>query len=119
MIFSSYCFPSFYFSGNNVVAYKGSSSSVSSQSSTGLNFVYTQNPNTAPTTTANVDAARVNAFYIVNTIHDFTYKYGFTEAAFNFQQTNFGKGGAEGDRVTVSVQDSGGTDNADFTTPAE
>lgn len=28
----------------------------------------------SPTYTANLDAARVNAFYTVNTIHDFTYR---------------------------------------------
>jgi extracellular elastinolytic metalloproteinase len=68
---------------------------------------------------ANLDAARTNAFYIVNTVHDIAYKYGFTEAAFNFQNDNHGKGGKGNDRVTVSVQDSAGTDNADFTTPPE
>lgn len=41
------------------------------------------------------------------------------EAAFSFQTNNFGKGGKGADRVTVSVQDSAGTDNADFSTPAE
>jgi hypothetical protein len=30
---------------------------------------YPQNAATAPTTTANVDGAKVNAFYILNTIH--------------------------------------------------
>ncbi|KAF9486176.1 hypothetical protein BDN70DRAFT_988183 [Pholiota conissans] len=105
--------------GNNVVAYKGSTSSTTAQSSTGLNFVYTQSATTAPTTTVNVNAARVNAFYVVNSIHDLAYKYGFTEAAYNFQTYNFGKGGAGNDAVLVSVQDSAGTDNADFSTPAD
>ena len=50
---------------------------------------------------------------------DITYRYGFTESAFNFQQNNNGNGGRANDRVTISVQDSAGTDNADFTTPAE
>lgn len=87
---------------------------------------------------ANLDAARTNAFYIVNTVHDISYKYGFTEAgkhilcsqnnhqvhrrvyvAFNFQNNNFGKGGSGNDRVTISVQDANGIDNADFATPAE
>ena len=38
---------------------------------------------------------------------------------FSFQNNNFNKGGKGNDRVTVSVQDSAGTDNADFSTPAE
>ncbi|KAF9008256.1 Fungalysin metallopeptidase-domain-containing protein [Cyathus striatus] len=105
--------------GNNVIAYKSSTSGTTSQSSATLNFVYTQNPSNAPTTTDNINAARVNAFYIVNSIHDLSYRYGFTEAAYNFQTNNFNKGGKGSDRVTVSVQDSSGTNNADFTTPAD
>ncbi|KAI0654826.1 Fungalysin metallopeptidase-domain-containing protein [Cubamyces menziesii] len=105
--------------GNNAIAFKGSQSATTSQSSSGLVFNYPTNPNQAPTTTANVNAARVNAFYVVNTIHDITYKYGFTESAFNFQNNNFGKGGKGNDRVLVSVQDSSGTDNANFYTPPD
>lgn len=41
------------------------------------------------------------------------------QATFNFQQNNFGKGGVGNDRVTASVQDSAGVDNADFATPPE
>ncbi|KAF9057048.1 Fungalysin metallopeptidase-domain-containing protein [Panaeolus papilionaceus] len=106
-------------SGNNAVAYKGSTSATSSQSSSTQNFVFTQDPSSAPTVQANVDAARTNAFYIVNSLHDITYKYGFTEAAFNFQTNNFGKGGSGNDAVTISVQDSSGTNNANFATPAD
>ncbi|KAJ7093265.1 Fungalysin metallopeptidase-domain-containing protein [Mycena belliarum] len=105
--------------GNNVVAFKGAQSATTAQSAAGLVFNFPQSATTAPTTTANVNAARVNAFYVVNSIHDLSYRYGFTEAAFNFQNNNFGKGGAGNDRVTVSVQDSAGTDNADFATPAD
>lgn len=105
--------------GNNVITYKGSTSGTASQSSSGLNFIYTQNPNQAPTASANLNAAKVNAFYVVNTMHDIWYQYGFTEKAYNFQNNNNGKGGAGNDRVTVSVQDSAGTDNADFSTPAD
>ncbi|KAI0785688.1 Fungalysin metallopeptidase-domain-containing protein [Abortiporus biennis] len=105
--------------GNNAIAFRGAQTSVTTESSTGLNFIFTQNPNAAPSTQVNIDAARVNAFYIVNTIHDISYKYGFTEASFNFQNNNFGKGGNGNDRVTISVQDTAGTDNADFATPAD
>ncbi|KAI0354108.1 peptidase M36 [Trametes cingulata] len=105
--------------GNNAIAFKGSQSSATSQSSSGLVFNYSANANASPTTTANVNAACVNAFYIVNSNHDNTYKYGFTEAAFNSQNNIFGKGGKGDDRVTVSVQDSAATDNADFATPPD
>ena len=60
---------------------------------------------------ANLDAARTNAFYVVNTVHDISFVYGFTERTFNFQNNNFGNGGAGNDRVTISVQDSAGRDN--------
>jgi extracellular elastinolytic metalloproteinase len=66
-----------------------------------------------------VYAATVNAFYVVNSIHDITYKYGFTEATYNFQQTNIRSGGVGNDRVTVSVQDGAGFNNANFATPAD
>lgn len=67
----------------------------------------------------NISAARVNAFYIANTVHDFFYRYGFTEVAFNFQQYNFNQGGKEGDRVKLSVQHNGLENNARFITPPE
>ncbi|KAJ6626700.1 Fungalysin metallopeptidase-domain-containing protein [Mycena sp. CBHHK59/15] len=105
--------------GNNVITYKGSTSGTSTQSSSGLVFNYSQSASNAPTTSTNVNAARVNNFYLVNTVHDIAYRYGFTEAAFNFQKSNFGNGGKEGDRVTASIQDSAGTDNADFSTPPD
>nr|VWO99013.1 Extracellular metalloproteinase 4 (EC (Fungalysin MEP4) [Ganoderma boninense] len=96
-------------SGNNVIAFvrgKGGVRYTTEQSSAPLIFNYTQDPTKNPNATrANVHAARVNAFYVVNTIHNISYLYGFTERAFNFQNTNFGKGGQGNDRVEVSVQD--------------
>ncbi|KAJ7133812.1 Fungalysin metallopeptidase-domain-containing protein [Mycena filopes] len=106
-------------SGNNALTYKTSSTSTTPESAAGLVFNYPQKATTAPTTTANVNAARVNNFYIVNSVHDITYRYGFTEKAFNFQTNNFGLGGKGNDRVTSSIQDSAGTDNADFSTPPD
>ncbi|KAI0765479.1 Fungalysin metallopeptidase-domain-containing protein [Fomes fomentarius] len=100
--------------GNNIIAFKNSTSSVTSQSGSGLVFDYPVDLSTAPATAANVDAGRVNAFYLGNSIHDIQYRYGFTEAAYNFQNNNFGKGGSGNDRVTISVQSSAGRNNADF-----
>ncbi|CAE6441585.1 unnamed protein product, partial [Rhizoctonia solani] len=65
------------------------------------------------------DAARVNAFYVGNMVHDLTYRYGFTETSYNFQQNNNGLGGAQNDRVQISVQDSSGSNNAVFSTPPD
>ncbi|RXW14153.1 hypothetical protein EST38_g11703 [Candolleomyces aberdarensis] len=105
--------------GNNVVAYKGTQASTTSQSADGLVFDYTYNTAVAPAQAPNVDAARTNAFYAINTVHDIAYRYGFTEASFNFQNDNFGKGGSGNDRVLMSVQDSSGTNNANFATPPD
>jgi extracellular elastinolytic metalloproteinase len=106
-------------SGNNVLSFKSTLSSPATQSSAGLNFnqVYTDTQD--PTTASNIDAAKTNAFYIINSMHDFAYRYGFTEKAFNFQQSNFGKGGKERDRVLMSVQDASGVNNANFATPPD
>ncbi|ESK87636.1 putative extracellular elastinolytic metalloproteinase precursor [Moniliophthora roreri MCA 2997] len=105
--------------GNNVIAFKGQQSATTSQSSSGLNFIYTYDPSVAPTSGENLDAARTNAFYLINSYHDTLYLYGFTESAFNFQNNNFGKGGSGNDRVLMSVQDASGTNNANFATPPD
>ncbi|KAH8981281.1 peptidase M36 [Lactarius hatsudake] len=79
-----------------------------------LNSIYDYNFAQAPTTTTNVNAAVVNAFFLVNTVHDFTYRYGFTEATFNFQTNNFWKGWS---RQRSRHRERAGPDNADFLTP--
>ncbi|KAK0467497.1 Fungalysin metallopeptidase-domain-containing protein [Armillaria novae-zelandiae] len=104
--------------GNNVIAYKSSQSATTFESSTDT-FDYPYDTTLGPTGGSNIDAARTNAFYIINKVHDYAYKYGWTEASYNFQDSNFGKGGAEGDRVLMSVQDPGGTNNANFATPPD
>jgi hypothetical protein len=60
-----------------------------------------------------------NAFYVVNRWHDEMYLFGFTEQARNFQHFNFGRGGAEGDRISAEIQDSSGFNNANFVAPAD
>ena len=55
-------------------------------------------------------------FYYNNLLHDYLYSIGFTEALWNFQLDNFGKGGAGNDGVSVQVQDGSGTNNANFST---
>ncbi|KAI0341434.1 hypothetical protein BDW22DRAFT_303716 [Trametopsis cervina] len=105
--------------GNNVISFHSVQSEPSFQSSNNLQFLYTQDPTQDPTVQVNLDAARVNAFYIVNTVHDFAYRYGFTESAFNFQTDNFNRGGKGNDRITASVQMMPGTDNAFFATMAD
>jgi hypothetical protein len=67
-------------------------------------FDYPWNSNQEPTTADNRNSAVVNAFYWANWMHDRLYDLGFTEAAGNFQQSNFGRGGIGGDAILVNVQ---------------
>lgn len=64
-------------------------------------------------------AAVVQLFYYCNWYHDRLYQLGFTEAAGNFQMTNFGRGGLGGDAVLADAQDGGGFNNANFGTPPD
>ncbi|KAJ7318948.1 Fungalysin metallopeptidase-domain-containing protein [Mycena albidolilacea] len=106
--------------GNNAWVYlDGNITDTTPQSAPGMIFNYTQDPTLSPGAGMNSDAARTNVFYIINTVHDVWYKYGFTEAAFNFQQTNIQTGGVGGDRVLASVQNSSGINNAMFATPPD
>ncbi|KAF9057050.1 Fungalysin metallopeptidase-domain-containing protein [Panaeolus papilionaceus] len=109
-------------SGNNALVFldgaQGQGRFVN-QTSDGLNFDYTYDDNNDPRTEENQNAARVNAFYVANTVHDVAYRYGFTEINFNFQMDNFDKGGKEDDRVIISVHDQSGVNNANFATPPD
>ncbi len=63
---------------------------------------------------ANRNAAVVQLFYWCNWMHDQLYDLGFTEAAGNFQNDNFGRGGADSDAVQADAQDGSGFNNANF-----
>ena len=76
-------------SGNNAIAFKGAQTATTAESGANLDFEFVQDETQAPTVAVNVNAARVNAFYIVNTIHDISFKYGFTAAAFKFVPSIF------------------------------
>jgi hypothetical protein len=60
-----------------------------------------------------------NLFYWNNLMHDMSYLYGFTETARNFQANNQGRGGTGNDYVLAEAQDGSGTNNANFSTPAD
>ena len=64
-------------------------------------------------------ASVANLFYFVNTAHDYFYGLGFTEAAGNFQTTNFGKGGKGNDPVIAEGQQGEDDDNSSFAPTAE
>ena len=66
-----------------------------------------------------ISAAITNLFYWNNLIHDIQYQYGFTESAGNFQESNFGRGGAGSDSVNADAQDGSGNCNANFSAPPD
>ena len=65
------------------------------------------------------EAATVNLFYWNNICHDIHYRYGFDEASGNFQDNNYGRGGAGGDPVEADAQDGWAYNNANFATPPD
>ena len=82
-----------------------------------LNFDFPLNLNNAPSTF--LPAATTNLFYWNNIMHDVWYQYGFNEASGNFQENNYGNGGAGSDSVFADAQDGSGTNNANFGTPPD
>jgi hypothetical protein len=115
--------------GNNVHAYEDRDannlpglSAVSSTAQPDLNFDFTPNYTLEPVITTpapNQQFNTTNLFYWNNLTHDIAYIYGFTESARNFQNNNQGRGGAQLDYVLAEAQDGGGTNNANFATPAD
>lgn len=109
--------------GNNVSAYldtdKNNRPDRGGTAVANGDFLTVANLAAQPSTTGNQAVAVQNLFYLNNVIHDVLYSHGFNEAAGNFQADNFGKGGLAGDPVLVEAQDGGGTDNANFATPAD
>ncbi len=65
------------------------------------------------------DPAITNLFYMNNIMHDVFYHYGFDEVGGNFQENNYGNGGASSDNVNADAQDGSGTNNANFGTPPD
>ncbi|KAF5319698.1 hypothetical protein D9619_008666 [Psilocybe cf. subviscida] len=66
-----------------------------------------------------INATVTQLFYTSNMVHDLYYRYGFDEVSGNFQQHNFGRGGAENDAVIANAQDGSGFNNANFMTPPD
>jgi extracellular elastinolytic metalloproteinase len=66
------------------------------------------------------NAVATNLFYGCNTFHDILERYGFDEAADNFQSVDYGGGPfSNGDYVRCEAADGSGTNNANFSTPAQ
>jgi extracellular elastinolytic metalloproteinase len=51
-----------------------------------------------------IDAVTGNLFVSHNRMHDYSYYLGFTEANYNLQLSNLGRGGVEGDQEVGNVQ---------------
>ncbi|HEY6168093.1 MAG TPA: M36 family metallopeptidase, partial [Verrucomicrobiae bacterium] len=89
------------------------------QGAAGRVFDFPHDLTQAPTTANNQAVAVVQLFYLCNLYHDKLYEIGFTEAAGNFQNNNFGRGGVGNDAVQADAQDGGGFNNANFSTPPD
>ena len=116
--------------GNNVLAQEDVNGNngtgvmaTSTTPSDPLSFDFTPNFTVAPTNTTaanpNQQFNLTNLFYWNNIMHDITYLYGFDEAAGNFQSNNQGRGGSGNDYVLADAQDGSGTNNANFSAPAD
>ena len=101
--------------GNNVDAQKNGAEAACG-ASLDCNFVL--DLTAEPTSGSNVDAAIANLFYWNNLVHDVWHSYGFDEVSGNFQENNYGNGGAGNDAVIANAQASGNC-NANFGTPSD
>lgn len=71
---------------------------------------------------AQMMASITQLFYTMNWLHDDWYDAGFTEAAGNGQDDNFGRGGVGGDHLKAEAQDAadaGARNNANMSTPGD
>ena len=59
-------------------------------------------------------AAITNLFYMANVLHDIHFRYGFDEAAGNFQETNFSGLGLGGDAIQADALDGADVNMATF-----
>jgi hypothetical protein len=113
----------FRLAGNNAYAYldrdANGSPDAAGTTITNGSFTATANLGIAPTSIPNQQVAIQNLFYSTNFVHDKLYTAGFVESEGNFQENNFGRGGAALDSVSAEAQDGGGTNNANFSTPAD
>jgi len=105
--------------GNNVFAYEdGDNSGFSPDGTNALSFDFAINTNYSNGDQSE-SAAITNLFYWNNIVHDVMYQHGFDEASGNFQENNYGNGGAGSDSVNAEAQDGSGTCNANFGTPSD
>jgi len=108
--------------GNNVAAREdidGNNSTLGASPNGGASLTFDFPITSGVEPSVNQNAALTNLFYWNNIVHDITYKYGFTEAAGNFQSNNYGRGGSANDHVNADGLDGSGSNNANFSTPVD
>lgn len=112
--------------GNNVDVFIGSSTRFSFRPEANELLEFTAKFDPSKTPKENRNASSVHLFYLLNKVHDVTYRYGFTEIgtakiilAGNFQRSNLGRGGKENDRVEVSNQNPDDHDTSNFASPPD
>ncbi len=102
--------------GNNVYAYFDRDANNIPDSifmgSDNLIFDFPYNATSDPNN--NREAALTQLFYMSNFMHDFSYNYGFTESAGNFQQVNYSGAGQGNDPILAEAMDGSGLNNANF-----
>lgn len=84
-------------------------------------FGCTWDSTNAATQATNQNASVTQMFYLTNLFHDhlLASPIGFDEASRNFEQVNESGMGLGNDRVLAEGSDGGGTNNANFATPAD
>ncbi len=109
--------------GNNVLAQEDidadDGTGIQADGGASLDFNFTFNPEQAPRVGNNLFASITNLFYWNNIMHDIFYNYGFDEESGNYQNSNFGRGGAAGDFVIAEAQDGVDKNNATFFTSGD
>lgn len=107
--------------GNNVVAQTDPDGNDSvgfrPDGGTGLTFDFAADFSQPPD--FNQAASVTSLFFLTNVCHDIFYRYGFDEAAGNFQTNNYDRGGSGGDAIVADAQDGLISNNASFATPPD
>jgi subtilase family serine protease len=94
--------------GNNTHVYRGATGTegaIGTSQPDGLHFDFGFNT---------PESAETELFFLTNFLHDFFYDLGFDEAAGNFQDSNFGRGGVEGDALAAVARSTAGKNNSTF-----
>jgi subtilase family serine protease len=92
--------------GNNSRVFRGNGGQSASGSPTSDGWLFDFPFNSA-------GSAETSLFFASNFVHDFFYDLGFDEAAGNFQQDNFGRGGLGGDPISLNAR-APGRNNANY-----